>query len=159
MQRWETILDVVNCARRAPEVLEEQVYICPSEGSAYSHHRSKFFGVYHDKCVDYIFFIKAVVDVIDERRGLVLWRNVPESNDDLLQKAFGFVRRLRPKEFEKRVFLLQDGVETLFSKDTPGGMQGNKQYFDVAGMDCNTTATLARELSGHDWSQLPRVAF
>ena len=159
MQKWETVLDVVNCARRADEVLAEQVYICPSIGSAYTHQRSKFFGVYRDKCVEHIFFIMAVVDVLDARRAIVLWRNVPEPNDDLLQKATSFVRRLRPGEYQKRVFLLHDGAETSFTKDTPGGMQGNKQYFDVAGLNCLTPADLARELSGQVWSQLPRVAF
>ncbi len=51
LSSWEQILDVVNCAVGAQEVIEDNFYRCPATGGDYNHSRAKFFGMYRNKKV------------------------------------------------------------------------------------------------------------
>jgi hypothetical protein len=47
-----------------------------------------------------------------------------------------------------RVFLLGPVFATTFRKDSPGGMLGSKQYFDVSRLQPKDVEDLATELRG-----------
>ena len=151
---WESYLDVVNCARLPTDIIEESAYLCPATGGSYTHGRCKYFGMYRNKNVEYVALIKAVVDVEDDDTAVLKWKNIKESNEQLLDLAKAKVKKLRPNDFPKRVFLLGTPVATEFRKDTPGGMQTSKQYFNVAPLKATSTEDLAAKLREKTWSQL-----
>ena len=103
---WEQLLDVVNCAGIPDDVMVENVYMCPATGRAYNHQRAKYFGMYRNKKIGQIAFIKAVVDVEAKGQVTVKWKNVSESQDSLKVEAEAKVEKLRPGKFPTRVFLL-----------------------------------------------------
>ena len=151
---WERLLDVVNCARTADEVLVGNVYMCPMTGGAYNHQRCKYFGMCRNKRIEQVSLIEAVVDVEAAGSETVKWQNVLRPKDELKKLAKGKVEKLRPNDFPTRVFLLGPLYATDCQKDNPGGMFGSKQYFDVGPLKMDGAEHLARALSGKTWSEI-----
>lgn len=149
---WEKILDVVNCAGFPQEVVEGNVYFCPTVGGAYSHMRSKYFGMYRSRKVEKVAIIEAVVDLDSFRDGTVKWKNV-KVDEDYLKIAREKHRKWRNGEFPKRVFLLGKLEDTAFYKNTKGGMFGSKRYFDVGQMSPKNVQDLANKLRGKSWPE------
>jgi hypothetical protein len=154
LSSWENYLDVVNCARLPTDILEENAYLCPATGGSYSHGRCKYFGMYRNKTVECVALIKGVVDVEDDEVAVLKWKNIKESDERLIALAKEKVRKLRPNDFPKRVFLLGAPALTEFRKDTPGGMQTSKQYFNIAPLKATDAVELAARLRQITWSQL-----
>lgn len=155
LPKWQTRLDVINCVGIPEDVLEGNVYMCPAESGAYSHKRSKYFGMYRNKKVEKIALIEAVVDVVDQGSAELKWKNTQGSNKEFLDKAIEKVSTLR-KEYPIRVFLLGELFHTSFIKDTSGGLQGSKVYFDIADLKASDEEELAELLNGMVWSQLKK---
>jgi hypothetical protein len=151
---WHRWLDVVNCAGLPEDVLNGNVYMCPAEGGAYSHGRCKFFGMYRQKRVEKLSLIKAVVDVESETEAKLLWKNIDESTSELLKEAKSKVDSMRPGEYPTRIFLLGQLYDTNFVKDTPGGMIGSKQYFDISKFKAENAKDLSYHLKNLTWSEL-----
>lgn len=157
---WQNSLDVVNCARLPDDVLVGNVYMCPATGGSYSHARSKYFGMYRNKKVEKVALIEAVVDVEEDTVATVKWKNIEASAEALQKRAGQRIRELHPNEYPMRVFLLGPLNDTSFRKDTYGGMQSSKQYFDVSSLSVTDAADLANKLRGKTWSELrEQVAF
>ena len=151
---WQNWLDVINCAGLPDDVLVGNVYMCPAEGGAYSHGRSKYFGMYRQKKVEKIALIRAVVDVETSSQSKLLWKNVNEKTSNLLAEAQSKLASLRPGEYPTRIFLLDTLHDTEFVKDTSGGMLGSKQYFNISRFETEDAASLANLLKGRNWSEL-----
>ncbi len=163
LPKWKYLLDVVNCAGTKDEI-RENVYMCPDTGGAYSHRKAKYFGAYAAKKVYKIFEIKAVVviGIINSDDNKVVWRKPEiskESEDSLIVEAKNQVLRFRAKEHGNngiQVFLLENGAETKFIKDTSGGMMQSKKYFWDIAKDCNTSLELAKKLNNKNWGDFNR---
>ncbi|MFO0970103.1 MAG: hypothetical protein U0793_31515 [Gemmataceae bacterium] len=154
---WQDQIDVVNCAGLPVDILEENVYMCPDTGGAYNHARCKFFGMYQKKRVGKVALIEAVVDVEDDQNASLKWSNVATPETEIIKRARAKVQRLRQlrsREYPLRVFLLGPLYDTDFRKDTPRGMFGSKQYFDVGELDPTDAQDLAAKLRGKTWSQV-----
>jgi hypothetical protein len=151
---WQNWLDVVNCAGIPEDVLDRKVYICPASGGAYSHYRCKYFGMYRNKRVEVIAEINAVVDVNEENAGALKWRNnTATTQTELIAAAVAKVQQCRNvSSHPRRVFLLGQLYETDFRKDTPGGMQGSKIYFDIGQLRIADAHSLADALRDKTWS-------
>jgi len=101
--------------------------------------------------------IEAVLDILDDEKASLKWRNVKGLEADFIKKArakLQQLRQLRAREYPLRVFLLGPLHNTDFRKDTPGGMFGSKRYFDIATLDFADAQELASQLHGKTWSQL-----
>lgn len=152
---WQWQLDAVNCAGLPEEVLVDGVYICPTQGGAYTHRRCRYFGMYRNKMVEQVAEIRAVVDV-DEMDAAVLWRNDLSLTDaDAIDLARKMVIKLR-ETFPWRVFLLGDRHPTQFIKDSPGPLQSSKTYFDLSVLKVDGAAAVAAALSEKRWSGFRR---
>ena len=150
---WKDWLDVVNCAGLPSDITEGQVYMCPASGGAYSHDRCRYFGMYRSKRVELVAEIEAVVDV-DANSTTLKWNNISDADSDIKNRALTKANKLRPKERPLRVFLLGPLKETDFRKDTPGGMQGSKQYFNISHLGAKNASDLADRLKGRCWSDM-----
>ena len=51
------------------------------------------------------------------------------------------------------MFLLSDGVETNFMKETSGGMLQSKKYFWNIATDCSNATELANKLNNKTWGE------
>jgi hypothetical protein len=151
---WERLLDVVNCAGIPDDVFVGNVYMCPATGGSYNHQRCKYFGMYRSKRIERIALIEAVVDVEAIGRATVKWQNVPGSEEELKRLAEAKIEKFRPNDLPTRVFLLGPLYVTDCQKDSPGGMQTSKQYFDIGPLKVDGAEHLARALSGMTWSAL-----
>ena len=151
---WQRWLDVVNCAGIPEDVIEGNVYMCPATGGSYNHGRCKYFGMYRNKRVERVATIEAVVDLDDPEKATVKWRNGQGNNAEFVSRARAKLEERRPGEYPTRVFLLGPLHETDFHKDSPGGMQSSKQYFDIEPLKAPDAATLAAALHGKTWSDL-----
>jgi hypothetical protein len=109
--------------------------------------------MYRQKTVEKIALIKAVVDIESENEAKLLWKNVSEKTAQLIKDAQEKVSNLRPGEYPTRVFLLENLHDTDFKKDSPGGMLGSKQYFDIARAKMSSAEDLAKYLNGRQWSE------
>jgi hypothetical protein len=155
---WKRRLDVVNCARRPDDVLVERVYICPATAGAYTHDRCKYFGMYRNRHIEQVALIEAVVDVEAVGNATVKWQNLQPTNKEELKKlaeaAEAKIQKLHPEDFPKRVFLLGPLYGTDCFKDSTGGMQNSKQYFNVGPLEVKDAEHLAQALSGKTWSEI-----
>jgi hypothetical protein len=151
---WRRRLDVVNCAGIPDDVISGGAYLCPATAGPYNHARCKFFGMYRNKRVEKVALIDAVVDLEDDEKATVKWRNVSGDNDDFVSRARAKLAQRRAGQYPTRVFLLGPLYDTDFRKDSPGGMQASKQYFDVGSLDAADASDLASKLQGKTWSQL-----
>ena len=149
---WKQLLDVINCAGIPEDILVNNVYMCPATAGAYSHRRSKYFGMYRQKRVEYISDIEAVIDIEDEITATLLWNNSDKQFEQLQEYAKNKVAMLRPDEYPIRVFILSTLFETNFVKDSPGGMLGSKQYFDTSRLEPENAQDLAEKLNLNVWS-------
>ncbi len=151
---WREYLDVINCAGIPEDVLNEGIYMCPAEGGAYSHSRSRYFGMYRNKCVEVVAEIEAIVDVDLEADSVSLkWKNVSGTEGSFKEKAKEKVKKLRPLEGAIRVFLLGKLYETNFQKDSRGGMFSSKRYFNIAKLQAANVEELSEKLNGKKWSE------
>lgn len=151
---WRELLDVVNCAGLPEDITEGGVYMCPAEGGAYTHGRSRYFGMYRKKSVEIVSEIQAVVDVdLEGDVATLKWKNVEGKDEDFKERAKSKVIERRPDEGPLRVFLLGPLFETAFRKDSPGGMQSSKRYFNIASSEAQNAEELAQRLSGRVWSE------
>jgi hypothetical protein len=151
---WKRMLDVVNCAGIPEDVTSGGVYMCPAEGGAYSHHRCRYFGMYRNKRGEFISEIEAVVDVDTvANTASIIWKNISSADGEVRTKAIAKVSELRPNVGPTRIFLLSELFPTNFGKNSPGGMQGSKQYFNVANAKAAGPRELAAQLNGRKWSE------
>jgi hypothetical protein len=151
---WQRWLDVVNCAGIPEDVVAGNVYLCPATGGPYNHGRCRYFGMYRKKRVEKVAVIEAVVDLGDTEKASVKWHNVAGSNADFISRARAKLAERRPEEYPTRVFLLGALYDTDFRKDSPGGMQASKQYFDIGPLGVSDAPALAGALQGKNWSGL-----
>ena len=149
---WQRLLDVVNCAGFPDDILERNVYMCPARGGAYEHRRCKYFGMYQGKRVKRIAVIEAVVDIEDSETASLKWKNVEGKNDELIKLARSKLDERRPGRYPMRIFLLGQLFATDYRKNSPGGMQGSKRYFDVGDRNAPDAKALATALDGQTWS-------
>ena len=151
---WRDTLDVVNCAGYPEEIITGHVYTCPTAGGSYTHRRCRYFGMYRNKAVEYVAEIDAVVDVESPDTAVLLWKNSPKSDEELHQTAKALQARWWSNDYPVRVFILGDSHMTHFIKDSHGGMQTSKQYFDISSLGVGNAAELAAALNGTSWSAL-----
>lgn len=150
---WKYRLDVVNCKLSFDSVLKHQIYTCPTRSGQYSHRRSLYFGTYRTKQVERIAQIEAVVDLESESEdeAVLVWKNVAQSDTELIEIAKQRRQQTGDTWYPVRVFVLSDLHRTHFTKTSPGGMFGNKQYFDVRHLKANDANDLAEKLKGKTW--------
>lgn len=155
LPRWKGMLDVVNCSGSIENINEQGVYICPTSGGAYSHKRCLYFGSYGgNKKVDTISKIRAVLEYDDGKDGRVSWNNTDETGKSLIAEGAGKLKVLGCVTGSVRVFLLGERFSTNFLKDTKGGMQQSKLYFDVSELNADNAGELANLLIDRNWSSL-----
>ncbi|BAU15161.1 hypothetical protein LEP3755_57180 [Leptolyngbya sp. NIES-3755] len=149
---WKYRLDVVNCAQTFEQIIQQRAYICPAIGGHYNHRRSLYFGMYRSKRVEQIASIDAVIDLESDAESMLKWKNVNLSNESLISMAQERYRSCDVRcEYPARVFVLGELHPTTFSKSSPGGMQGTKQYFDIGNLAVKDAAELATKLAGKTW--------
>lgn len=153
---WKYLLDVVNCAGSIDEINTNKAYICPAEGTPYSHRKAKYFGPYANKKVEKIYEIKGVVVTgINLIKSIVKWNYTDCNVNDLIKEADGIVKKCRAKDYKSKsfqVFLLENEADTNFIKDTAGGLYQSKKYFWEIAIDCNSSKELAEKLNNKNWS-------
>ncbi|MFD1874338.1 hypothetical protein [Hymenobacter bucti] len=159
LPNWRKQLDVVNCGEFHSLQVEAGVYVCPAQGGPYSHRRCEYIGMYWDKAVHKVASILGVVDVDPAEGGTaeILWNNDRLSglkDEALIQQAQErFYHAWPDRDWVGRVFVLGPLFDTYFEKDSPGGMQGSKQYFWVGGdIQAQNAEELAVALNGLKWS-------
>ena len=110
--------------------------------------------MHRNKKVEIVAAILAVVDLdLEQESTLVRWMNVAGADGDFRNQAKAKVVDLRPESGPTRVFLLGPLFATEFRKDSPGGMQASKRYFDISGTKARDAAELANALRGQVWSK------
>lgn len=136
LSSWQYRLDVVNCGGTRDEV-ERGIYACPDVGGQRHHKRSKYFGAYFGKKVNWIAEIRAIVSVKKGRKNAELkWNNGKEDRDKLINEAIEKLTACQPRRIQEsdetdlQVFLLGDKFEVDYRKVSPGGMFSSKRYFD-----------------------------
>ena len=156
LPKWKYLLDVVSCSGTMEEINQE-VYMCPDTGGAYSHRRAKYFGPYASKQVANIFEIKAIV-VIEKNLGeaKIKWKNGTSKSEAIIEEARTKLQMWKwrideNKSVPLQVFLLDKREPTNFRKETSGGMlQSKKCFWDIA-TDCKTSKELADKLLNKNW--------
>jgi hypothetical protein len=158
LPKWKYLLDVVSCSGTINEI-NQNVYMCPDTGGAYSHRRAKYFGAYASKEVADIFEIKAIV-VIEkgQSEARIKWKNVLAQNNELLKEAITKLKMWQGRIEENKsvplqVFLLDKRAKTKFIKETSGGMYQSKKYFWDIATDCEDSKELADKLIGRTWGE------
>lgn len=149
----EDLLDVVNSSKTTLEITINKVYLCPTDKSAYSHKRCKYLGMYKDRSVLGIAEIDAVIDVLSETQTEVCWINNGEDEDTLTARAVEKAVKLQGDKLPRRVFLLSNLKKCDFIKDSPGGLQGSKLYFNIGELAATDSTDLAQKLTGRKWSE------
>ena len=152
LPNWQRLLDVVNCATLPREVEEGRVYMCPASGGAYNHSRCKYFGMYRWKCVRHVALIEAVVELSCVNEARLYWKHVDRLDQELIAVARERHELWRSGAYPTRVFVLGKMYPTEFRKDSPGGMMGSKQYFDIGMLNVEDAQALATALRGKTWS-------
>jgi predicted type IV restriction endonuclease len=166
---WHNKLCAVNCAATTDAIRQYKIYRCPARGGAFSFKRCRFFGIYSGKRVAVVAEIEGVVDVNKDFTSALGCNNTlgGRSDGDLMGEAVARLRAYRDKFddtdsehrewFERcgvaRVFVLGEQFNTCFEKDSPGGMFGTKQYFDVGAIKAESAGDLARKLDRRRWSE------
>lgn len=162
LPRWRYLLDVVNCGKTMDEV-HAGAYMCPNTGGPYSHVRARFLGSYQSKMVPSVYEIDALVACSPKGKEFELrWKNKDETDKTLLDRALAMIKKINVethswtlKNEGLQIFLLGEGAETRFVKDSPRGLQGSHLYFwDIAKtLNAATVSTLAAKLDGRKWSE------
>ena len=151
LETWQEVLDVVNCAKWPEIQIEDGIYMCPLQSGAYSHRRSRFFGVYRAKCVSHIAEIEGMLEFESPDTGQVVWKNVSrESNQEMILRARSLIEKWG-WDYPVRAFLLGDRFKTDFRKISKGGMLSSKRYFSVKKFDSGSSELLAKSLDGRSW--------
>ncbi|MFW5891205.1 MAG: hypothetical protein ACOCUI_03205 [bacterium] len=159
LPKWKYLLDVVNCSKSMNEI-NENVYMCPDTGGAYSHRRAKYFGPYSNKTVSKIFEIDAVVVVDTNLSDFTLkWNNTEKEVSILYEKAEEKIKLFESRIEENKttplqVFLLSNPENTDFFKASSGGMMQSKKYFWEIAVDCDNSIELANKLENVAWKDI-----
>lgn len=158
LPKWKYLLDIVSCSGTIEEV-KNNVYMCPNIGGAYNHRRAKYFAPYLQKAVKSIHEIRAIVVVEkDLGQATIKWNNSSEKAEELKKEAIEKVKmwnwRIEEnKTTDLQVFLLTDGIETNFRKETSGGMLQSKKYFWNIALECKNSIELATKLFDKNWGE------
>ena len=156
--KWKYLLDVVNCAGSQNEV-NQNVYMCPTTGASYSHRRAKYFGSYSNKIVDKVFEITANVIIEPNRKDVTIqWKNSSLKDSDVKREALNKINLFPSRLHENlttpiQMFILNNGFNTSFMKESKGGMFTSKQYFWDIAEDCKGSQDLANKLNGRNWGE------
>jgi hypothetical protein len=149
---WKYLLDVVNCAGSMQQI-EQGFYACPNTGGSYRHKRAKYFGAYANKNVSKIFEIKAVVIISpNSDEDLLVWCNDDTTKEDVIINDARKKLDSTTLQESYQVFLLENGRDIEFKKDSKGGLFGSKIYFNDIAKDCKDITELAKKLNGKVWS-------
>lgn len=148
---WKYRLDVVNCKGSFDSILENKIYTCPTQGGAYNHRRSLYFGTYRSKCVEQIAQVEAVVDLESEDEASLVWKNDSRPESELIEIAIERRKKTGDSWYPVRVFVLGDMHSTNFVKASSGGMFVSKQYFDIGKLKVSDAKDLAEKLKGKTW--------
>src|SRR5262245_16804235 len=111
--------------------------------------------MYRNKRVERVAEIEAVVevDLSSSEAPKILWNNGRTAADELRGRAVEKLKARQPHLASGgRVFLLGPTYETDFIKDTPGGMMGPKQYFNVSSPNPSDAKALGEQLHGKTWT-------
>jgi len=156
---WKYLLDVVNCAGTMDEI-DAGFYLCPDTGGSYSHKRARYFGPYKNKQVSAIHEVEAVVLVRKNKESLeIKWNNSRMQTQEVLERAQKIIekwpdwRTEENKQISLQIFILGDGFETNFFKNSPGGMFQSKKYFWDIARDVSDAGALAEKLNGKTWEE------
>lgn len=159
----DQLLVVLNLAENLFEFSTHSIYTCPSDAhdfrTGYKHYPAKFGAIYYSRAVPAVAEIDAVVRLTSDSAGVVLWKFVPTSDEDLVADALS-----RWKAEEKAVnkppclvFLFRNKRRTEFEYDTRGGFMASRQYFDLTGLTYHDAESLASSLRRFSWTSLPRL--
>ena len=154
---WRNRLDIVCCGGTSEEV-EDDKYICPESGGAYSHKRSKYFGAYWERNVNYIAEIAGVVTVREDEFGERIYRmkykNDASLSDEKLiemaQERFSRCKEWRFKEVqgkELQIFVLENRKSLNYQKRTKGGLRAKTYHF----VKSDSIEAVCKELDGQTW--------
>jgi hypothetical protein len=111
--------------------------------------------MYRKRHIEQVALIEAVVDVEAVGNATVKWQNEQLTKEGELKKlAQEKIQKLQPDDFPKRVFLLGPLYGTNCFKDSTGGMQNSKLYFNVGPLEVKDAEHLAQALSGKTWSEI-----
>lgn len=159
---WEEWLDVVNCSTWPENFTNHRIYTCPLIGSAYTHMRCKYLGLYKNRQVSHVALVRGVVELPCAGNAAVKWSNDGTSPDELIaiaQQRTTDAWHEAPDE-DRRVFVLDCPYPTSFQKGTKGGMMGSKQYFFIGDLQppVRDAEDLAGGLEGKLWAYLARSA-
>ncbi len=159
LQTWMHTLNVVNCATSWQNIVDSACYCCPDTGRTYSHKRTRYFGTYKDKCVQYIYEIDAVVSVSENgTNATIKWCNADNQDEKAIcNKAKETVKKYCHEENKikpMQVFILGERREVNFKKDSTGGMWGTKLYFKNIAKGCKGIDDFAELLKDKTWSDL-----
>jgi hypothetical protein len=156
---WENLLDIIPCR---PETLDinkaYSVYACPNTGGPYYHRRAKYIGFYHDKKIDHIALIDAVLNIKAPGRSAweIQYHNNGAEREALKDRAAAV---LDVSDFYGNndlndgrgilLFLLSEFRENInFKKISPGGIagRGNMLFTGLKDLD-----DLTRRVQGKTW--------
>jgi hypothetical protein len=154
LSNWRGWIDVVNCVGYPDDILIHNVYMCPASSGPYNHGRCEYFGMYRQKKVERVGQIIAVIDVESRENVTIKWINDNSNKKKLKELAIEKVYSLREESLPVRIFLLGELFETNFLKDSRGGMQSSKQYFDIRKLEPENANDLAIKLNGKTWSEI-----
>jgi hypothetical protein len=133
--------------------IEQGFYACPNTGGSYRHKRAKYFGAYANKNVSKIFEIKAVVIISpNSDEDLLVWCNDDTTKEDVIINDARKKLDSTTLQESYQVFLLENGRDIEFKKDSKGGLFGSKIYFNDIAKDCKDITELAKKLNGKVWS-------
>jgi hypothetical protein len=162
LPRWRYLLDVVNCGKTMDEI-RVGAYMCPNTGGPYSHVRARFLGSYQSKMVPSVHEIDALVACSAEGKEFELvWKNKDETDIALRDRGRAMIKKINIEAHSEtlknqglQIFLLGEGAETQFTKDSSGGLLGSHLYFwDIARkLEAETASALAEKLNGRKWSE------
>jgi len=157
---WKYLLDVVNCVGTMDEI-DAGFYLCPNTGGAYSHKRARYFGPYKNKQVSAIHEVEAVVVVHKNKESLeIKWNNSGVQTQEVLERAQKIIemwpdwRTEENRQVSLQIFILGEGFETSFVKNSRGGMFQSKKYFWDIARDVSDAKTLAEKLNAKTWEEL-----
>lgn len=158
LPNWENILDVVSCSGSYDEVNKFNIYVCPNEGSSYSHKRAKYFGAYTDKNIKLVSEIEAIIKFDENEESKVKWINSDRKKNEIIDdaiKRFNKSKNLKPKDCQ--IFLLKDPFNVNFIKDSPGGMQHSKYYVNIKNANLKNSKLLAEYVNNKKQSDVIKI--
>jgi hypothetical protein len=159
LPNWKNLLDIIPCR---PETLAInkalRVYACPNTGGPYYHRQAKYIGFYHDRNIDNIALIDAVLNIKAPGRSAweIQYPNNDEDPEALKDRAEAVLDS--PDFYGNNdlsagrgilLFLLSDLRENInFRKTSPGGIAG-RRYMPIEGL--KGLDDLTQRIQGKTW--------